>query len=222
MDSPVKTFFTVSVLILSGCSIQPASVAVIDYYDYGAMPPRLFVLPEQQIHVEDLRVEVLSHDKEPGYVGTAEDGFGDRRTVKNTDGCPLPHSVHATQNCKSFADSVKSRLVDASSVGSASDGVLYVLINDWHTDAIDGLKLYYDLTAVYHQSGQIVERSHIKGSGETIDTRAIAPMNFVNHEEAEQKLSMLLVQTLDKHLKALLSGPISRAIRQTADKPHPR
>jgi hypothetical protein len=201
-------------MLLASCSLMPASVAVIDYYDYGALAPTLGLLPEAQVHVEDLRVEVLSGDKKPGYVGHAEDGFGDRRTVTNTDGCPLPHTVHSTQHCKSFAESLKARLVDVRMAPDASKGSLFILINEWHTDAVSGVKLTYDLSAVHTRNNRIVERAHIKGQDESVDTQKIGPIHFSNHEQAEAELSRVLVQVLDAHLKQLITGKIEQSIRQ--------
>lgn len=209
-------------MLLASCSLLPSSVAVIDYYNYGATAPTLGLLPEDQVHVEDLRLEVLSGEKEPGYVGHAEDGFGDRRTVTNTDGCPLPHMVHSTQHCKSFAESLKARLVDTRMTPEASKGNLFILINEWHTDAVSGVKLTYDLSAVHTRNNRILERAHIKGQDEPVDTHTIGPIHFSNHEQAEAELSRLLVQVLDGHLKQLISGKIEQSIRQADAREPPR
>jgi hypothetical protein len=202
-------------MLLASCTLLPASVAVIDYYDYGALAPTLSLLPEGQVHVEDLRVEVLSGEMKPSYVGHAEDGFGDKSTVTNTDGCPLPHTVHSTQRCKSFAESLKARLVDVGMAPDASKGSLFILINEWHTDAVTGVKLTYDLSAVHTRNNQIVERAHIKGQGELVDTQKIRSIHFSNHEQAEAELSRILVKVLDTHLKQLIAGKIEKSIRHS-------
>jgi hypothetical protein len=203
----------VCLMLGTSCGLMPASVAVIDYYDYGALPPKLGLLPVEQIHVEDLRIEVLSQSEIPGYVGYAKDGFGNRRTVINIDGCPLPHAVHSTEHCKSFAESVKNRLVDSRSPPDSAKGSLFILINDWHTDAVSGITLTYDLSAVHTRDGKIVERAHIKGQDEPIDTHTVGSIQFSNHEQAEVRLSRILVEALDRHLEQLIAGTLDQSIR---------
>jgi hypothetical protein len=172
------------------------------------------LLPASQVHVEDLRVEVLSGEYNLGYVGHANDGFGDLRTVTNTDGCPLPHSVHTTRNCKSFAHSLKARLVDAGMNPDPSRGTLYIMINEWHTDAVSGIRLTYDLSAIQTFNNRIVGRAHIKGRDELIDTHAIGAIHFSNHEQAAAELSRILVQALDARLNKLIAGKIEQSIRR--------
>ncbi len=219
LDKTIKPTLLIMVLVLTSCVLLPASVAVIDYYDYGASPSTLRLLPEAQVHVEDLRVEVLSGEKKPGYVGHAEDGFGDRRTVTNTDGCPLPHTVHSTQHCKTFAESLKARLVDIGMGPDTSKGNLFILINEWHTDAVSGVRLTYDLSAVYTREGHVVERAHIKGQDEPVDTERIGAIHFSNHERAEAELSRILVGLLDARLKQLIAGNMEQSIRQIKTTP---
>ena len=214
LEKTIKPTPLMMALLLASCVLLPASVAVIDYYNYGAKSPRVGLLPEAQVHVEDLRLEVLSGENKPGYVGYAKDGFGERRIVMNTDGCPLPHTVHSTQHCKNFAESLKARLVDVSMAPDITKGNLFILINEWHTDAVSGITLTYDLSAVHTRDGKILARAHIKGQDQAIDTHTIGAIQFSNHEQAGAELSRILVSVLDEHLQHLIAGKIAESIRQ--------
>jgi hypothetical protein len=204
-------------LLVSGCAIVTPDFATVTYYDYGAGIPDQRPLDPYPVtlQVKDLRPLVVSHEKEPQFVGVAENGFGEPRDVLNRDDCPIPVSVHQTPHCRSLAESLRERLQwpNPSASNQDSKGSVLIDIRQWQTHAGSDLRLDYALHASLRSaSGETLTQVDIHGAGERIDTRKIGVMTFANHEAKEYLLSLIVSAVLDEKLHRLVSGPFAGAL----------
>ena len=204
-------------LLTASCAIVTPDFATVTYYDYGAGIPDQRPLDPYPVtlQVKDLRPSVVSQEKEPQFVGMAENGFGEPRDVLNRDDCTVPVSVHRTPHCRSFADSVRDRLKwpKPSTSDQESKGSVLIEIRQWQTHAGSDLRLDYALHASLRSAnGETLRQADIQGAGERIETRKIGVMTFANHEAKEHRLSLIVSAVLDEKLHRLVSGPFAGAL----------
>lgn len=207
--------------LLSGCVMVSPSASTITYYDFGAGMPIFRPLDSYPIKVivQDLRPEVLSRRKTPLFVGTAENGLGERRDVFNRDDCPVPVSVHSTPHCRTLAESVWHRLKSPESSPQSGDlkGLVIVEIKEWVTQASadDVFRINYSLELYLRSlSGETLVTSTVSGRGERIDVSSLGAVGFFNHTEREEQLSAIIACVLDGKIKALLTNPVQNALHQ--------
>jgi hypothetical protein len=207
--------------LISGCVMVTPGASTITYYDFGAGMPILRPLDSYPIKVivQDLRPEVLSRRKNPLFVGSAENGMGERRDVFNRDDCPVPVSVHSTPHCRSFAESVSLRLKSPESFPQADHvkGLVIVEIKEWVTQASadEVFRINYTLELYLRSlTGETMATSTVSGQGERIDVSSLGAVGFFNHIEREEQLSAIIAGVLDGKIKALLTNPIQNALRR--------
>jgi hypothetical protein len=206
--------------LLSGCVMVIPSASTITYYDFGAGMPILRPLDSYPIKVivQDLRPEVLSRRRTPLFVGSAENGMGERRDVFNRDDCPVPVSVHSTPHCRTLAESMSLRLKSPESSPQAGPvkGLVIVEIKEWATQASadDVFQINYTLELYLRSlTGETLASSTVSGQGERIDVSSLGAVGFFNHTEREEQLSAMIAGVFDAKIKALLTNPVQNALR---------
>ncbi|QFY43189.1 hypothetical protein F6R98_11635 [Candidatus Methylospira mobilis] len=209
-----RLFIILALLHLEGCATTALPDAgLIKRYDYGYTTPKLTFALHSHLIVVDLRPEIISGHKAPGYVGEAFNVFGAPIDVTNADGCQAMHTTHTTERCLPFHESVYNAILRPG--GGISDSYrLFVIINQWKTGIRNGLALNYDLAAIVEDKDRnVVAKTHIMGSDESIDTSGIGAIHFRNHNQAAEEMSKIVSGALARKLEILLGGDIAQALR---------
>jgi hypothetical protein len=149
-------------LVVSLCLLLGASFGAIGTkYDYSASIKSVPVSGTGTIAVEvvDERPYVVSHEKNPNFVGLARGGFGNTFNVGTVSGQPMADEMRTA-----IAAALQRQGFTVVAKGEPAPRKLELKILEWKTDVMARMKVLYDLTVtITDEQGQALAQSSTKG-----------------------------------------------------------
>ncbi|MDZ4786430.1 MAG: hypothetical protein SGJ02_10180 [bacterium] len=165
----------------------------------------------------DRRPYVISGEKSPKWVGLQRSGFGIPYGVHTSSGLPLAtefrdglqrnfnssKSVNINSN-SNFVEQLKSLMAKETALGESNTKGLLLVINQWKTDVMNNVNLYYDLELIaLDKNGNVGGRAQL-ASNEKLKGSFWNPV-AASERVAKEKLKAVLD-------KLLMSPEIARAL----------
>lgn len=149
-------------LLIALCVPLSASfLAIGTKYDYSTSIKSIPVSGTGTIAVEviDERPYVVSHEKNPNFVGLARGGFGNTFNVGTVSGQPMADEMRTA-----IAAALQAQGFTVTAKGEPAPRKLELKILEWKTDVMARMKVQYDLTlTITDEQGQLLAQSSTKG-----------------------------------------------------------